>query len=313
MYKLPLGLTGEMVSAICLGILPFGSRLDKKESFNLLDRYVYAGGNFFDTANSYNRWMDGFVGGESETILGQWMHQRKNRRKMFVATKVGFEYQDVDRCLHADIVIAECEKSLKRMQTDVIDLFYAHTDDRTTPVEETMEAFNHLVKTGKVRYVGASNLSTWRLEQARWICKLNGWTPYCCAQQRYSYLRAKPGAYFDAQVMVDDDMLDYARTTGITLLAFSPLLNGAYARSDRPFSDQYLGPDTCARLQVLYNLADEAGVTPNQVVLAWMLHHQSPVIPIMGVSSEAQIEENLGALEVKLSPEQVARLHSAGT
>jgi aryl-alcohol dehydrogenase-like predicted oxidoreductase len=312
MYKLPLGQTGVNVSAICLGILQFGSRLGKAESFQLLDRYVNAGGSFFDTANSYNRWMDGYVGGESEIILGQWMHERKNRSEMFIATKVGFEYQDVDRCLRAEVIIAECDKSLRRLQTDVIDLYYAHTDDRNTPVEETMEAFDRLVKAGKVHYVGASNLTSWRLEQARWTSKVNGWTLYCCAQQRYSYLRAKPGAIFDAQVMVDNDMLDYTRTTGISLLAFSPLLNGAYSRCDRPFRDQYLGPDTGARLQTLYNIADETGATANQVVLALMLQHNPPVIPIIGVSSGAQMDENLGSLDVQLSPTQMARLNIAG-
>ena len=141
---------------------------------------------------------------------------------------------------------------------------------------------------------------------------MNGWTSYCCAQQRYSYLRAKTGAYFDAQVMVDDDMLDYARTTGISLLAFSPLLNGAYTRSDRAFRDQYLGPDTCARLQVLYTVAEEVGATANQVVLAWMLHHNPPVIPIIAVSNDTQMDENLAALELKLNAKQMARLDQAG-
>ena len=312
MKTLPLGQTGTNVSAICMGILHYGSRLNKTESFHLLDSYVDAGGCFFDTANTYNRWMDGCVGGESETLLGQWMRERKNRDRMFVGTKVGFEYQDVERSLRANVIISECEKSLKRLQTDCIDLYYSHTDDRTTRVGETMEAFHRLVASGKVRHIGASNFAAWRLEQARALSHMNGWAPYCCAQQRYSYLRAKPGAYFDAQVMADDNMLDYARTTCIGLLAFSPLLGGAYSRDDREFRSQYLGPDTDARLQTLYSTAEDLDVTPNQVVLAWMLHHDPPVIPVMAVSNDAQLDENLGALNVKLTEEQMQLLDNAG-
>ena len=175
-----------------------------------------------------------------------------------------------------------------------------------------MQAFDRLVQAGKVRYVGASNFTAWRLEQARALSQMNGWTQYCCAQQRYSYLRAKPGAYFDAQVMVDADMLDYARTTGISLLAFSPLLNGAYTRTDRQFREQYLGPDTDARLKMLYSISEEVEATANQVVLAWMLHHDPPVFPIIAVSDDTQLDENLGALDVTLSMEQMARLNNAG-
>lgn len=312
MKTYPLGQSGKNVSAICMGILHYGSRLNKADSYHLMDRYVDAGGCFFDSANTYNRWMPGFVGGESESILGQWMRDRKNRSRIFVATKVGFEYQDVERGLGADTIIAECEKSLKRLQTDVIDLYYSHTDDRSTRVGETMEVFDRLVQAGKVRTIGASNFVAWRLEQARALCQMNGWASYCCAQQRYSYLRAKPGAYFDAQVMVDDDMLDYASTTGISLLAFSPLLNGAYTRKDRKFRDQYLGPDTDARLKILYTVAGEVGATANQVVLAWLLQHNPPVFPVMAVSNAMQLDENLGALDVTLSEVQMARLNGAG-
>jgi len=311
MKTIPLGTTGEDVSALCLGVLYYGNRIGKEMSYHLLDRYVDAGGSFFDTANIYSFWLDGFQGGESETVLGQWMVDRKNRAAMFVASKLGFAYQDVERGLRARQIEAECEKSLSRLQTDVIDLYYAHLDDRTTPLEETMEAFDRLVQAGKVRYIGASNFLAWRLEKARMISRANGWAAYCCIQQRHSYLRPKPGAGFGAQINSNDDLLDCTDSEGTTLLAYSPLLGGAYTRDDRDFPEQYRGPDTDARLAALHAVADETEATANQVVYAWMIQSTPPVIPLMAASNDAQMTENLGALDVTLSDAQMARLNEA--
>jgi aryl-alcohol dehydrogenase-like predicted oxidoreductase len=306
-----LGNAGIQVSAFCLGAMYFGSRTDREMSYRLLDQYVEAGGSFLDTANIYARWVPGHVGGESETLLGGWMRERKNRSQMFVATKVGFEYPGVERGLRARQIEAECERSLKRLGVDTIDLYYAHVDDRKTPLEETMEAFDRLVQTGKVRFIGASNFLAWRLEEAHWVSQTHGWAEYCCIQQRYSYVRPKPGASFDPQIVANDDLLDYCRARGITMLAYSPLLSGAYTRADRAFSEQYLGPDTDARLAVLNVVAEEAGATLNQVVLAWMVQSEPPVIPLVAASTAEQMVENLGALEIELSAGQMARLNTA--
>jgi aryl-alcohol dehydrogenase-like predicted oxidoreductase len=276
-----------------------------------MDQYLDAGGSFFDTANIYSFWLSGFEGGESETVLGEWLQARKNRSRLFIATKLGFAYQDVERGLRAEQIERECEKSLKRLQTDVIDLYYAHVDDRDTPLEETMEAFDRLVRAGKVRYVGASNFPAWRLEKARWVSRTNDWAAYCCIQQRHTYLRPKPGASFGAQVSTNDDLLDYCRSEGVTLLAYSPLLNGAYTRADRAFQEQYLGPDTDARLAALRAVAGEVGATANQVVYAWMMQSDPPVIPLMAASTDEQMKENLGALDVTLGAEQMDRLNEA--
>ena len=311
MKTIPLGNTGEDVSALCLGALYYGNRIGEAMSYHLLDRYVDAGGSFFDTANIYSFWLDGFQGGESETVLGQWMADRKNRGRMFVASKVGFAYQDVEHGLRAGQIEAECEKSLRRLQTDVIDLYYAHVDDRTTPLEETMEAFDRLVRAGKVRYTGASNFLAWRLEKARMISRAGGWTEYCCIQQRHSYLRPKPGAGFGAQINSNDDLLDYVESEGVTLLAYSPLLHGAYTRKDRDFPEQYIGPDSDARLAVLHAVADETEATANQLLYAWMMQSTPPVIPLMAASNDVQMTENLGALDVTLSEAQMARLNEA--
>ncbi len=309
MKTIPLASTGEDVSALCLGVLYYGNRIGRDISYHLLDRYVDAGGSFFDTANIYSFWLDGFQGGESETVLGQWMVDRKNRSSMFVASKLGFAYQDVEMGLRADQIEAECEKSLRRLQTDVIDLYYAHVDDRTTPLEETMEAFDRLVQAGKVRYIGASNFLAWRLEKARMISRAGGWAEYCCIQQRHSYLRPKPGAGFGAQINSNDDLLDYVDSEGVTLLAYSPLLSGAYTREDRDFPEQYLGPDSDARLAALHAVTGEMGATANQIVYAWMIQSTPPVIPLMAASNDAQMTENLGALDVNLSEAQMTRLN----
>jgi len=311
MRTVRLGNSGVEVSVFCLGTMYFDSHTDEESSYRLLDQYVEAGGAFLDTANIYARWVPGYVGGESETLLGEWMRERKNRSQMFIATKVGLEYQDVERGLRARQIETECEKSLKRLGVDTIDLYYAHVDDRNTLMEETMEAFDRLVRAGKVRLIGASNFSAWRLEEARWVSQTHGWTGYCGIQQRYSYIRPKPGASFDPQIAANDDLLDYCRSRGITMLAYSPLLSGAYTRADRDFPEQYLGPDTDARLAALKAVAEEVGATANQAVLTWMLQSDPPVIPLVAASTVEQMRENLGALEIELSTEQMARLNDA--
>ena len=311
MKSMHLGKTGVEVSAFCLGTLYFGNRIGKEMSYHLMDRYVDAGGRFFDTANIYSFWVAGFRGGESETVLGQWMRDRKNRSQVFIASKVGFAYPGVEFGLRAGQIQTECDKSLQRLQTDVIDLYYAHVDDRDTPLEESMEAFEHLIQAGKVRYIGASNFMAWRLEKARMVSRVHGWSEYCCIQQRYSYFRPKPGATFDPQVCVNGDLLDYVQSEGIGLLAYSPLLNGACVRPDRNFPPEYVGPDTDARLVTLCEVAQEMGGTANQVLYAWMMQSDPPVIPLMAASTDEQIEENLGALDINLSDEQMSRLNNA--
>jgi aryl-alcohol dehydrogenase-like predicted oxidoreductase len=289
----------------------FGSRTGKETSYRLLDQYAEAGGGFLDTANIYAWWVPGYVGGESETVLGEWMRERQNRSQMFIATKVGFQYPGVERGLSAHQIETECEKSLGRLGVEVIDLYYAHVDDRNTSMEETMEAFDRLVRAGKVRFIGASNFLAWRLEEARWVSQTHGWAEYCGIQQRYSYIRPKPGASFDPQIAANDDLLDYCRSRSITMLAYSPLLGGAYTRADRSFSDQYLGPDTDARLAALKTVAEEVGATANQVVLAWMVQSDPLVIPLVAASTVEQMRENLGALEIELDAGQITRLNDA--
>lgn len=308
-----LGNTGLEVSSLCLGAMFFGSRNDVATSYRILDLYLDAGGSFIDTANIYAHWVgDQFQGGESETLLGEWIAARKNRDQVFVASKVGFGYSDVPLGLTAKLIEDECNKSLQRMKIDTFDLYYAHVDDRNTPLEEALEAFNRLVQAGKVRFIGASNYLAWRLEQAQWISNFNEWAAFCCVQQRYTYLPLKPGASSAPQATVNEDLLDYCRNTGMTLLAYSVLLAGAYTRSDRNIPDMYAFDGNEKRLASLREIAAETDATVNQVILAWMMQSSPHVLPLIAASSEEQLQENLGALELQLSDEHMNRLNKAG-
>jgi aryl-alcohol dehydrogenase-like predicted oxidoreductase len=252
------------------------------------------------------------MGQESEALLGRWMGKRQNRASLFIATKVGFQYGAVPRGLTRRLIEVECEKSLKLLGTDAIDLYYAHVDDRQTPMDETLAAFDRLVKSGKVRFIGASNFTAWRLEEARWISHTHGWAEYCCVQQRHTYLRPKPGASFGAQLAANQGLLDYCRNREITLLAYSALLSGAYTRPERAIGAQYQGADAEARLAVLRQVAAEKGASANQIVLAWMLHSNPHVLPLIAASTTEQMDENLQALEIELSEEDIKRLDEAG-
>jgi aryl-alcohol dehydrogenase-like predicted oxidoreductase len=307
----PLGRTGVEVSALCLGAMFFGSKNDKTTSYTLLDQYVDAGGTFIDSANIYAHWVEGFKGGESETLLGEWMRERGNRDQLFIATKVGFNYPGVEQTLRASVIQVEAEKSLKRLGVDSIDLYYAHVDDYNTPLDESLEAFDRLVQAGKVRYIAASNYRAWRLEQAKWTSQTNGWAEFCAVQQRYSYLRPRPGATFGPQLAANDDLFDYSRRNNFTVLAYSAMLGGAYTRPDRPFDEQYRSPDNDRRFAVLRDVAQEVGATASQTMLAWMLHSDVPTIPLIAASTADVMADNLGALDVSLTADQMQRLDNA--
>ncbi|MBN1563019.1 MAG: aldo/keto reductase [Anaerolineae bacterium] len=312
MRTVTLGHTGEQVSALCLGAMFFGTKQDQATSFSLLDQYVEAGGTFIDTANIYAHWVPGGEGGESETILGAWLKARGNCDDLFIASKVGFGYGNVPTALTPDLIEAECDKSLQRLGIDTIDLYYAHVDDRHTPLRDTLEAFNRLVASGKVRYIGASNYLAYRLERAHLLSKQEGWADFCSLQQRYTYLQPRYGMNMGMQQYVTAEIRDYVRARGdFTLLAYSVLLAGAYTRSDRAVHDAYKNPDNEARLLTLQAVARESGATANQVVLAWMMQSDPAVLPLIAASTTQQMAENIGALDITLSAEQMTRLNEA--
>lgn len=308
----PIGHTDVAVSALCYGTDLIGSRIDRATAFTLFDLFYDRGGTFLDTANFYSSWIEGCSGGESETTIGAWMKARGNRPAMQISSKLGFDYPDSDGGLSADEIERECEKSLRRLQTDYLDVYYAHRDDFETPMEETLEAFDRLIRKGKVRAIGASNLWLWRIAEANTVARSNGWTPYQAVEQRYTYLRPRHGADFGPQIFITDDTKRYCAHHGITLFGYSVLLQGAYTRDDRPIPAQFAGPESDDRLAALRQVADEVGATPNQVVIAWMLHSDPVILPLFGGSRVEHLEENLGAIDVRLSDDQMQRLNTAG-
>ena len=312
MRTIPLGASGLQVSELCFGTDLIGSRIDRETSFQLLDLFRERGGTFVDTANFYAAWMPGCQGGESESTIGAWMKDRRCRNQVTIASKLGFDYPGSAGGLNAAEIARECEKSLRRLETDRIDLYYAHRDDPQTPVEETMEAFDGLVRAGKVRAVAASNLPVWRIAEANTAARMRGWTACCAVEQRYTYLRPRHGASFGPQIWMNEDLKEYCRNQGMALVGYSVLLQGAYTRVDREVPAQFAGPDSDERLAVLRAVAGETGATLNQVIIAWMLAGDPPVLPIVAGSRQGQLTENIGALDVRLSEEQVTRLTKAG-
>ena len=312
MRRVQLSQTNVAVSCLGLGTLRFGTLNNYEESAQLLDVYVEAGGRFLDTANCYNQWAANAKGGESEVVVGRWLRERGNRDELFIASKVGFGYDDVPDGLAAQTIITSCEESLRRLGTERLDLFYVHKDDPNTPLEETLTALTQLIKAGKIRFAGASNYLAWRLADADAIAAAQGLTELICVEQRFTYLRPQPGACFYPQRLIDENLATYCDARGKTMLPYTPLLRGAYVRADRPLAKSYQGPDTDARLAALREVTQELGATPNQVVLAWMMQRQPPLIPIFSAGTPKHLRENLGALNLRLSETQMQKLTMAG-
>lgn len=303
------------VSELCLGTMYMGTRTDEKTSFAILDRFLEAGGTFLDTANNYGQWNGD--AGESERTLGKWMASRGVADRMAVATKVGARtlvpgnpaaanWQGLGR----KAILEDAELSRRQLGKDRLDLYYAHVDDRSTPQEETVDAFATLAQSGKVGLLGCSNHAVWRIEQARAIARASGRPAYAAIQQKHSYLLPIPGS---RQLnLMSEEMFDYAETEGMTLLAYSPLLTGLYARSEMRPQAEYGHAANTERMAVLAEVARELGATPTQVVLAWLVASRPSIIPITGASSVAQLDEQLGGMELRLDEDAMARLNSAG-
>lgn len=322
MNKVILGNSDLLVSELCLGTMNYGWKEPEKSSIERMEQFVEAGGNFIDTANVYSRReqlgkdfygkdFGEYIDGTSERLIGRWVKEKGNRDKLVIATKVGFAYPGIQIGTSARQIKEECEKSLRRLQTDYIDLMYLHMDDRTTPLEESLGALSALVKEGKVRYAGASNFAAWRLAQAYEVAKENGFAPFCCVQQKHSYLRPRPGSNFGRQVAANDELFDFVRHHNMTVLAYSPLLKGYYNDSDKSLPEQYRGPDSDARMAVLKQIQEETGATGAQIVYYWMLHSSPSVMPIVAASTAQQFQEAVNTLSLSLSEDQMSRLNNA--
>ena len=305
MKKITLGKTGIEISVLGLGTMYFGSKLDERTSFRLMDLYLEHGGNFLDSANKYASWLPGCKGGESEMLINKWLKQRGRAADLVIATKVGFSYGDVPRSLKKEIIISECELSLRRLGVECIDLYFAHAYDPFTPIEETMEAFHQLKKAGKIRYVGASNYMDWRLEAANSLAELKDWEGFCCLQQRHTYVEPSIRADFGNQQVLTPGVVDLCRERQISLMAYSPLLGGIYGKHEAALPIQYQSLANEQKMAALSALTSKTPFTANQLVLSWMLHSSPQVIPLVTGSNEKQLIENLEAASIRLTSEDM--------
>lgn len=303
-----------MISDLVLGTMYFGTRTDRATSYALLDRFVAAGGTTLDTADCYAFWVsDTGHGGQSEALLGDWLRTDPGlRERLTIATKVGVEPVDGGGVegLSARVVRRGAQRSLERLGLDRIDVYWAHGEDRGTPIEETATALGELARDGLVSRVGISNHPTWLVERARAHAVGAGLEPVSVLQLTTSYVAPRPGARVEGKDhrfgWVTDETLDFVDRTGAGLWAYSPLVQGSFDRSDRPFPAAYDHPGTSARLAVLSEVAARLGVARSQVVLAWLLRRG--IRPIVGVSSVAQLDSALTAARLELDEATMARL-----
>jgi aryl-alcohol dehydrogenase-like predicted oxidoreductase len=313
-----LGRTGLRVSELCLGAMTFGRETSDTDSFAMLDCFVEAGGNFIDTANVYSR-------GVSEEIVGRWM-KNQPRETLVIATKVRFGMGSGPNevGLSRKHVLHQVEASLRRLQTETIDLYQVHMWDDGTPLEETLSTLDGLVKSGKVRYIGASNYTAWQLQKAADYSRFNGWEVFSCLQPLYNLL--------DRQI--EAELVPVCLNEGIGIIPWSPLrggwLSGKYRRgmeappegtrveiaSQQGWSEtweSYANERTWSIVDTLLAVAEESGRQPAQVALRWLLQRPGVTAPIIGARTMQQLESNLGAAGWVLTTEQMERLTAAGS
>lgn len=310
-----LGKTGLKVSELCLGAMTFGRETSEADSFAMMDRFKAVGGNFIDTANVYSR-------GVSEEIVGRWLATQR-RDDWVIATKVRFGMGDGpnEAGLSRKHILASVEASLRRLGTEMIDLYQLHAWDPGTPLEETLSTLDSLVRAGKVRYVGVSNYKSWQIQKAVDLAAQHGWEPFTCLQPLYNLLDRS----------LEWEIVELCQREGLGLIPWSPLrggwLSGKFRRgmtlppdntriadaSKHGWSekwDTYNNERTWTVIDALLALAEEIGKSPAQVALNWVKDQPGVTAPIIGARTMAQLEDNLGATGWRLTAEQHARLNA---
>ena len=313
MKKRKLGNSGLELPSLALGGNVFGWTIDEPTSFQVLDAFAAAGFNFVDTADMYSTWKPGNKGGESETILGNWMKKGGNRRKVLIATKVGMDMGAGKKGLSKDYILRAAEASLRRLQTDYIDLYQAHTDDATVPLQETLEAFGQLVKQGKVRAIGVSNYTAPRLSEALEVSRKHGLPRYESLQPLYNlYDRADYEATLEP----------VCRENGIGVIPYYSLASGFLTGKYRSEADlaksprgegvkKYLNARGFRILEALDQTATKYNSTPAQVSLAWLLTKPTVTAPIASATNVTQLQELLEATNLQLDRESIELLDRA--
>ncbi|HWV84369.1 MAG TPA: aldo/keto reductase [Capillimicrobium sp.] len=299
-----LGTTDLDVHPLCLGGNVFGWTADRDATFAVLDAYAAAGGNFVDTADSYSRWVPGHSGGESEALIGEWMAERGNRDDMVIATKVR-------GTLTAENVRAAAEASLRRLRTDRIDLYYIHYDDPDTPLEETLGAFDALVRDGKVRHVAASNFTADRLAEALAVADREGFARFAALQPHFNLLERE----YEAELQ------PLCQREAIACLPYFALARGFLTGKYRPGTTvdspraegaaAYLDARGEAVLAALDELAAAHGVSHAAIALAWLAQQPTVAAPIASARSVEQLGDLLQMTQVRLSGDDLARLDAA--
>jgi aryl-alcohol dehydrogenase (NADP+) len=307
-----LGSTGLDVFPLCLGGNVFGWTTDDEQSFAVIDAYVAAGGNFIDSADSYSAFAPGNVGGESEAVIGKWLSSRGNRDQVIVATKVG---KKPDRQLLApDNIRAAVDESLARLQTDYIDLYYAHLDDPDTPLEDTLATFDELVREGKVRHIGASNYEAPRLAEALAVSDREGLARYAVVQPHYSLV---------ARSEYEGELQDLCLSEGLAVVPYWGLAKGFLTGKYRPGGDRVQSPRAgqagvyledernVELLDVLDEVAAAHGASSAAVALAWLTAQPGVVSALASATSPAQLAESLAMAELTLTDAELERLADA--
>ena len=310
-----LGRTGLKVSPLCLGSMQFGWTADEKTSFAVMDAFTEAGGNFIDTADIYSRWVEGNSGGVSEEVIGSWLHARGNRQQVIIATKVRGQMGPGpnDEGLSRKHILEACEASLRRLQTDTIDLYQAHFFDADVPIHETLEAFDRLAQQGKVRYIGCSNYPAWRLMESLWTSDKYGLARYESIQPHYNLVH---------RAEFERELGEACRHYDIGIIPYSPLasgfLTGKYSRESDTNSvraesvrQRYFNDAGWKALEAVQSVAAELGATASAVSLAWLLAQPGMTAPIIGANSVEQLQGSLASLELDLNAEHLEKLESA--
>lgn len=312
MEKRKLGNSAIEVAPLAFGGNVFGWTIDEPTSFKLLDAFIDAGFNLIDTADSYSRWAPGHKGGESETIIGNWMKHRGDRDKIIIATKVGSDMGEGNN-LKRDYIFRSVEDSLSRLQTNYIDLYQSHFDDLTTPGEETMEAYAKLIQQGKVRNIGASNLSIERLKGSNDHSKAKGLPRYETLQPHYNL--------YD-RVKFEKESQAYCVENSISVLPYfslaSGFLTGKY-RSEKDFSkslrgssmDKYMNERGFKILQALDDVSEKYNTKPATVSLAWLLAQPTIAAPIASATNTGQLHELVSATDLRLDKDAIDLLNKA--
>ena len=313
MIRRELGRSGLQVSPLCFGGNVFGWTVDEATSFKLLDAWVDAGMNFIDTADLYSRWVPGHGGGESETIIGKWLKQSGKRDRVVIATKVGKDMGDGKVGLAKGYIRSAVEASLKRLQTDVIDLYQSHDDDAKTPLAETLGAYGDLIRAGKVRAIGASNFTAERLSEALDVSRTLGLPRYETLQPLYNLVER--AAY-------EDELEAVCVQHGLGVINFFALASGFLSGKYRSAADlgksargaavrEYLNERGLGVLDALDEVAQRCNATPAQVALAWQIARPSITAPIASATSLEQLAELVAAAQLKLDAAAIQRIDMA--